>query len=78
MNNWVINTLINIILYYKNMYSSDDIIINNIKKSIKDVEKNIMYYVRKLFTKKFFLGIGSIGGFIYLLALLLNFLQGTI
>ena len=23
-----------------------------------------MYYVRKLFTKKFFLGIGSIGGFI--------------
>ena len=42
MNNWVINTLINIILYYKNMYSSDDIIINNIKNSIKDVEKNII------------------------------------
>ena len=37
-----------------------------------------MYYVRKLFTKKFLLGIVSIGGFIYLLAVLLNFLQGTI
>tara|TARA_X000001036_G_scaffold438102_1_gene485078 strand:- start:2059 stop:2172 length:114 start_codon:yes stop_codon:yes gene_type:complete len=37
-----------------------------------------MYYVRKLFTKKKLLGIVSIGGFIYLLAVLLNFLQGTI
>ena len=37
-----------------------------------------MYYVRKLFTKKFLLGIVSIGGLIYLLAVLLNFLQGTI
>ena len=37
-----------------------------------------MYYVRKLFTKKNLLGITSIGGFIYLLALLLNYLQGTI
>ena len=37
-----------------------------------------MYYVRKLFTKKFLLGIVSIGGFIYLLAVLLNFLQRKI
>tara|TARA_E500000318_G_C3460991_1_gene172669 strand:+ start:541 stop:654 length:114 start_codon:yes stop_codon:yes gene_type:complete len=37
-----------------------------------------MYYLRKFLTKKNLLGIASIGGFIYLLALLLNFLQGTI
>ena len=37
-----------------------------------------MYYLRQLFTKKNLLGIASIGGFIYLLALLLNYLQGTI
>ena len=37
-----------------------------------------MYYLRKLFTRKNLLGIASIVGFIYLLALLLNFLQGTI
>jgi hypothetical protein len=28
--------------------------------------------------KKYILGIASVGGFIFLLALLLNFLQGTI
>ena len=37
-----------------------------------------MYYLRKFFTKKNLLGIASISGFIYLLAVLLNFLQGTI
>ncbi len=37
-----------------------------------------MFYLRKLFTKKNLLGIASIIGFIYLVALLLNFLQGTI
>ena len=37
-----------------------------------------MFYIRKLFNKKNVLGVVSIGGFIYLLALLLNFLQGTI
>ena len=37
-----------------------------------------MFYLRKLLTKKNVSGIVSIGGFIYLLALLLNFLQGTI
>ena len=37
-----------------------------------------MYYLRKFLTRKNLLGIASISGFVYLLALLLNFLQGTI
>tara|TARA_A100001388_G_C28682835_1_gene457227 strand:- start:224 stop:337 length:114 start_codon:yes stop_codon:yes gene_type:complete len=37
-----------------------------------------MFYLRKLLTKKNVIGVAGIGGFIYLLALLLNFLQGTI
>ena len=37
-----------------------------------------MHYIKDLFNKKILLGLASVGGFIYLLALLLNFLQGTI
>jgi len=37
-----------------------------------------MFYLRQLFNKKNVLGLVSVGGFIFLLALLLNFLQGTI
>ncbi len=35
-------------------------------------------HLKDFLNKKNILGIASIGGFIYLLALLLNFLQGTI
>ena len=37
-----------------------------------------MYYLKKLFTIKNFLGIAGIFIFLILLALLLNYLQGTI
>ena len=35
-------------------------------------------HMKDFFNKKNLLGIAGIGGFIYVLALLLNFLQGTI
>tara|TARA_S200000501_G_scaffold363586_1_gene394668 strand:- start:460 stop:573 length:114 start_codon:yes stop_codon:yes gene_type:complete len=37
-----------------------------------------MYYIKKLFTMKNLLGIAGIGGILMLLALLLNYMQGTI
>ncbi len=37
-----------------------------------------MHYVRKMFKMKNLIGVASICGFIYLLALLLNYMQGTI
>tara|TARA_B100001057_G_scaffold220606_1_gene220984 strand:- start:162 stop:275 length:114 start_codon:yes stop_codon:yes gene_type:complete len=37
-----------------------------------------MYYIKKLFTMKNLLGIAGIVGILMLLALLLNYMQGTI